>query len=601
MLLVSLILAAAAAAQLPQTQFGWTLPAAASLEVFKGRAQEFEQIGATDPIECRDPNARPILRTVPVPDTDYRLEFVWCSDQVVGESGSWATLFLRIARTGSEQAWILNAGDGVTRLGFDRLPLPWAEAETKPMALVPQPLVGALGPPAVVVVQFLTESSRVQAGRVWQFEQRLIDLRGAEPRQLALGVWTRAHDVRCGETAADGSGYRCDWLPDRADFVCVEKTPATQRTFVLSTGKPLEQVLSVATQSLDVAEIGALVHAPQLGLARVVARASASETIVLANTAHVVRKEKGGWRTLDLSSEAASFESTDDSPASVLKIKAGPGEQVFDVVRGGIQRLIRYRLDATPRVSELRAVDSPRSAEWGGACEKLIYPEILTVTPGPTGPSVLFQHAFLGDTFVDLGPQACPSRKIVGWGAMDLDDPETGACARPMVPLVSRIRPGRTDLLWADGFATSPNGLEAFSLRGSGRGTVVLLNHGLTAEQWQRIALGLSNNLEIVHIDAGADATQDAGAITKVLSAISSTHWALVAVGAALPDAKALEAAPSRPASTRHIPRALNKVLSDADVERVCGAIIQVAVKNNWITATERHPDQGCVRAMPKP
>jgi hypothetical protein len=468
------------------------------------------------------------------------------------------------------------------------------------MALAPQPLVGTLGPPAVVVVQFLTEPSRMQSGDVWYFEQILIDLRDAEPRQLAHGVWKRAHDVRCGETAANGSGYRCDWRPDLADFVCVEKTSTSQRTFALSTGRPLVQALPAATQAMDVAEIGALVHAPQLGLARVVARPSPSEVVVLAKTAHVVRKGQDGWRTLDLDVEAPSFESTDDSPISALRIKAGPGEQVFDVVRGGMQRLIRYRADATPRVSELVVVDLSRSAEWGGACETPISQEILTVTQGSTGLSVVFQEAFLGDTF-DSGRQACPLRKSVSWAAVDLDDPEAGGCARPMTPLVSRIRPGRSDLLWADGATYGEDGADAFSLRGSGRGTVVLLDRGLTEDQWRRIALGLSNDLEVLRIGGFGDATRNAAAVAAGLRAISSKHWALLAVGASLPDAKAVETAPSQPTSTRQISTASNAVLSDGDVERVCGSIIQIAVTNSWVTAREVHPDQGCVRAARQP
>jgi hypothetical protein len=171
-----------------------------------------------------------------------------------------------------------------------------------------------------------------------------------------------------------------------------------------------------------------------------------------------------------------------------------------------------------------------------------------------------------------------------------------------MTPLVSRIRPGRSDLLWADGVTHGEDGgPDAFSLRGSGRGTVVLLDRGLTEDQWRRIALGLSNDLEVLRIGGSGDATRNAVAITAGLRAISSKHWALLAVGASLPDAEALETAPSQPTSTRQISSASNAVLSDGDVERVCGSIIQIAVTNSWVTATEAHPDQGCVRAARQP
>lgn len=554
-----LALAVAAALQTapPVGQFPWQPPGAEASELMLagGGSAQIEEVSDRQRLVCpNDSRERQIEQErVRLPESvfgrgsRYSGEMLHCR---LEDSGLQGPLLLHLRRSPDGRArrnWMIRLSSGAVQMGFAGVLEDLFDPATVSESGVKQPPVAKAEAPGFVIAQYRDQGGD-NGGAAGEFVQRLFDLRGDEPREIAVHTWTSYGERRCvfGPREPEPSP-RCKWDPSKNDFVCIEDDGRAKRTFLLIGQQAIPQNLGPSVP-MKMAKPGDRVRDPYLGIARFVASLSSDVKLVFRDgSAHAVQKARGGWGARAYPLKVDDFQTHEASPIRVVPFAGMYGERFFDIVQDQAQTLVRVG------PSTQWSGDSVSQVVVGGqfeqsteVCASEFENQVLTVRRAAGGTELLYQDAFRGGSYVEAEEGSppdlrCPRRVLI----TDDFNPSFSAgtriaCERPMGPLVPMPRLGRLDLLWGNGIVAMGDWVTEYSLRGSGRGTLLLLDSGLPKATWEQLAVALPNDIEVlrVRVDLARDLfmgfskTEEIAMQAKAaLGAVSARKVAVLAVG----------------------------------------------------------------------
>ncbi len=468
------------------------------------------------------------------------------------DSGLQGPLLLHLTRRSPDgrarRNWMIRLSSGAVQMGFAGVLEDLFDPATVSESGVKQPPVAKAEAPGFVIAQYRDQGFD-NGGAAGEFVQRLFDLRGDEPREIAVHTWANYGDRRCRffDPKDVEKPPRCKWDPTRADFVCVQDDGKAKRTFLLIGQKPIPQNLGPSVP-METAKPGDRVRDLYRGIARFVASLSSDEKLIFHNgLALPVRKVAGGWANHPSQLTVNDFQTHDASPMRVVPFAGTRGERFFDIVQDQIQTLVRIGPSTQrPGDSVSQLVVGAQLEQSTGACAAEFENQVLTVRSTAGGTELLHQDSFGGGNYAETEEGAwaelrCPRKVLI---RDDLDPYFSAgsriACERPMGPLVPMPRLGRLDLLWGNGIVAMGDWVTEYSLRASGRGTLLLLDSGLPKATWEQLAMALPNDVEVLRVRVGVtpdlgfnfSKTEELAMDAKAaLGAVSARKVAVLAVG----------------------------------------------------------------------
>jgi hypothetical protein len=559
MLILALAVAAALQTAPPVGQFPWQPPGAEASELMLagGGLAQMEEVSDRQRLVCpNDSRERQIEQErVKLPESvfgrgsRYSGEMLHCR---LEDSGLQGPLLLHLTRRSPDgrarRNWMISLSSQAVQMGFAGVLEDLFDPATVSESGVKQPPVAKAEAPGFIIAQYWDQGFD-NGGAAGEFVQRLFDLRGDEPREIAVHTWTNYGDRRCRffDPKDIEKPPRCKWDPTRADFVCVQDDGKAKRTFLLIGQKPIPQNLGPSVP-METAKPGDRVRDLYRGIARFIASLSSDEKLIFHDGhAFSVRKVAGGWANYPSQLTVNDFQTHDPSPMRVVRFAGTRGERFFDIVQDQVQTLVRIGPSTQwPGDSVSQVVVGAHVEQSADVCASEFENQVLTVRSAVGRTELLYQDSFRGGSYAEAEEGSppdlrCPRRVLI----TDDFNPSFSsgsriACERPMGPLVPMPRLGRLDLLWGNGIVNMVDWVTEYSLRGEGRGTLLLLDSGLPQAIWEQLAVALPNNVEVLRVrvdlardlSMGFSKTEEIAMQAKAaLGAVSAKQVAVLAVG----------------------------------------------------------------------